>query len=139
MRPLYETPKNLISEKEAVSKYCKEFGFESFKLPIAYHFDYIIFQDHKACAILEIKVRKEKFGTYPDYMISLSKVLRASEWNNALGIPVLLIVQFYDTAYMSDLTCRNGEVKISGRHDREDSQDIEPCYFIPIKNFVPVY
>jgi hypothetical protein len=48
--------------------------------------------------------------------------------------PFLLIVQFQDGIYwMNDFAVLN--VDITGRKDRFDNQDIEPCCMLSNKNF----
>lgn len=138
MRPFYEIEADLDNERDIIQALHlpKDITFE--KLPISYKLDYAVIKDDKIAAFAEIKARKNTMGAYGTYMIALSKYLTAKEYLNTLGLHTYLIVRWTDVigkVLLSDFDKSQIRVKLGGRKDRNDWQDIEPVVHIPTLYF----
>ena len=135
-RPTYETSEDLSKEALAIKKFIASFGeavaFE--KLPIQYKMDFCLIDDETVCTFVEVKCRTNKKTAYSTYIISMSKVVVAKAYSD-IGIKCILLVQWTDEMGWVDLSNNEWPVKIGGRKDRGDWQDIEPVAHIPISEF----
>ena len=139
-RPFYESPKDRGNEKEVVQKWLKEDSrYFVRKLRTKYILDFGVFEKktNKMVAAVEVRCRNVSPDAYPDIMCNLLKH-RAADMFNDLGIPTYFLVRFesgeiYSHKYVLD----NGhyEVKLGGRTDRNDWEDIEPILCVPMKEF----
>ena len=138
-RPTYESSGDRSSETVAVEKFIGSFGGDvSFiKLPVQYKMDFALVRNGTITAFVEVKCRKNHKHTYPTYMISMSKQVAAASFN-AIGINCILLVQWADSMGWVQLTNPDWKVKVGGRKDRGDWQDIEPVTHIPISEFKDV-
>jgi hypothetical protein len=135
-RPKYETSEDLSKEALAIQKFIASFGdaVEFAKLPIQYKMDFCLIDDQTVCTFVEVKCRKNKKTAYSTYIISMSKIVVAKAYND-IGIKCILLVQWTDEMGWVDLSNNEWPVKIGGRKDRGDWQDIEPVAHIPISEF----
>ena len=137
-RPYYETEHNLNQEKEVVKIMSEEWRSHFYKLPISYHLDYALVRDNRMRGFAEIKCRTNRVDTYPTYMISLLKLIKANELSAETGLPCLLLVQWIDwlgwTTFDMDY-----ELSYGGRKDRGDGSDVEPVAHFPIDIFTLVH
>lgn len=134
-RPLYETKEHLKGETEVVNTIEYLWKANLKKLPIKYKLDYAAERNGKIVAWVEIKCRTNGMNDYQTYMLSLDKYNASIELGNVTNLPVTLVVKWTDkTGYVDLLNCR-GVIKMGGRIDREDPQDVEPVVFIPIQDF----
>lgn len=135
-RPLYESPADLKNEESVLSVICEKWKSEAAKLPIKYGVDYMLLRSGDAVASCEIKCRTNPMEQYPDYMISLGKLIDAKAIRDLTGIPFLLIIRWTDKiGYWRLPDDPKVITRMGGRTDRNDSQDVEPCAFIPIQDF----
>ena len=66
----------------------------------------------------------------------MEKVLAARQFSEFAGVPSILAVKWKDgSGFIVLNTLEDFELGFGGRVDRDDSQDMEPVIFIPIKNF----
>jgi hypothetical protein len=135
-RPNYETSEDLSKEALAIQKFIARFGgaVEFAKLPIQYKMDFCLIDDETVCTFVEVKCRTNKKTAYSTYIISMSKIVVAKAYND-IGIKCILLVQWTDEMGWVDLSNNEWPVKIGGRKDRGDWQDIEPVAHIPISEF----
>jgi hypothetical protein len=142
-RPLYETPENLTAEEQAMWKFTKA---DFRKVPRSYPFDFIVMAEggESIVAGVEVKVRNYEMRKLPDLFISAQKLWRMASFHQTTGIKTYLLVQALDGLFyvLIDPVALNGwsfkgYVRISGRVDRDDPADMEPCFHIPIDAFTP--
>lgn len=135
MRPLYETQSDLRNEAQVVSILSKSWNTTFHKLPIRYHLDYAATKNGKVIGYVEIKVRKytmAQIDKWGGYMLSIAKLQTAQELCRISKATFCLVVQCTDGLYwMTIKDFSEFPVVITGRTDRGDSQDVEPCVLIP--------
>jgi hypothetical protein len=139
MRPIYETPQDLKNENEVVAYLSAAWGCNFVKLKISYGLDFAIMKDGGLVATSEIKCRNydsaaiDRFG---GLMLSASKAHRAAEWMANHGAPLVLAVKLKDGLFVATIEqWKAYELKFTGRTDRGDWQDVEPCCIIPMSEF----
>jgi hypothetical protein len=138
-RPLYESKKDLDSEKEVIEQLGEKWNCSFAKMPIRYHLDYVLKKDDKALAFCEVKTRSytmQKIGEMGGYLMSIGKWSSAKSLYDCSGLPFILIVKTLDGIWWSIFKEFNPDnVLVRGRTDRNDWQDIEPCVLLDIKKF----
>ena len=74
---------------------------------------------------------------YPTYMISLYKVMMASQLTQTTGLPCYLAVQWSDKAGICKLPPHTKPLRIAqgGSMQRGDPQDIEPVVYFDMSCF----
>ncbi len=150
-RPIYETAQSLADERRIMAAVRQHTGRALYaaKMPMRYEIDYCLLDNDpetttwakcKAVCFAEVKCRPEReLRKFPDYMIALSKIQAGFRLKQLTSKPFYLIVEFADGIHI----CRNPyefclDVAWGGRKDRGDSQDAEPCVYLPINLFVPL-
>lgn len=135
-RPTYETGSDLRAEREIVQYLSDKWGLFPQKLPTRYILDYA-FSDRKSIkCFVEIKDRKVPVNQYPDYMISVQKVMFAKALTETTKIKCGLVVRWNcGTVGVIDLLSSPDAVRWGGRNDREDLQDMEPCIYWNLDRF----
>lgn len=109
------------------------------KLPIRYHLDYAVTKNDKLVAFVEVKVRNytmDQIDGWGGYMLSVGKLQAAQSLCSISKSVFCLVVHCKDGTYWT--TIKNYSefpVTITGRTDRGDAQDIEPCVLIPKAKF----
>jgi len=139
MRPIYETQADLRNEAAVIEILSQKWRVNFHKLPIKYHLDYAATRKGKVTAYVEVKVRKyrmDQIGKWGGYMLSVGKLQTAKQLCEISSATFCLAVQCADGLYwiaIKDFS--EFPVVITGRTDRGDSQDIEPCVLIPAERF----
>ena len=134
MRTMYENDLNLTSEKKVISYISESWGVASFKLPLSYKLDYSMYRNGKLVGFAEVKCRTHNFGTFPTYIISLSKVMKARSLGKFTNTTPILLVSWLDKiAYLDFFSTFT--IKQGGRSDRKDWQDQEPMCHYDLKEF----
>ena len=134
MRPLYESRSDLTSEKKIIDYVSQSWNVVYYKLPISYKIDYAFYRNENLIGFAEVKCRSHKFGTFPTYIISLSKVMEARRLARETNTKSLLIVSWLGAlAYLDFFS--DHQVKHGGRSDRNDWQDQEPMCHFYLKHF----
>jgi len=136
MRPKYETTKDLQNEQE-VADIVADLGYNLRKLPVQYRLDFAIFRDSECLGFAEVKTRSFHMNKYPPVMISLSKVLAADALTRKTGLPCYLICKYTDCVARLDFA-HPLDLRMGGRTDRNDPQDVDICAFYPISGFTIV-
>ena len=137
-RPTYENAQSLADEERIIKSFCDGVKIESgqefipWKLPRRYKVDYALCSDTKVIrAYAEVKKRDIPSDKYKEIILSFEKydaMVRLQEY----GFKCVLIFEFHDGIFHLDVKslaeCRVG---MSGRTDRNDPDDTEPCIWIP--------
>lgn len=138
-RPIYETQADLNNESAIISRLSSAWNTSFHKLPIRYHLDYAATKNGKVVGYLEIKVRKytmAQIDKWGGYMLSIGKLQAAKQMCEISSSSFCLVVQCTDGLYwMTIKDFSEFPVVITGRTDRGDAQDIEPCVLIPGARF----
>lgn len=138
-RPKYENDITLQYEAEFKAKYERiRPQYLLTKLnEKQYIVDYAVTDHEKRVkGFIEFKRRLEGSETYPDIILSLSKwmqLLKLDDWK-----PAAFFVQFDDKLMVVFPPEVIDDIRISGRSDRNDIYDQEPCVHIPINRFKEV-
>ena len=139
MRPLYETQADLRNEAAVIEILSQKWRVNFNKLPIKYHLDYAATRNGKVVAYIEVKVRKyrmDQIGKWGGYMLSVGKLQTAKQLCEISNATFCLAVQCLDGLHwiaIKDFS--QFPVVITGRTDRGDAQDVEPCVLIPAESF----
>lgn len=135
MRPLYESASDLNNEAQVISILSNKWNIKFHKLPIRYHLDYAATKNGRVVGYVEIKVRRysmAQISNWGGYMLSVAKLQTAKQLCEISSASFCLAVQCTDGLYwMTIKDFSEFPVTITGRSDRGDSQDIEPCVLIP--------
>lgn len=135
-RPIYETNRNKRIENRIAEKLGEHWNCQIVKLKAAYaEIDRAAIRDEEIGAFVEIKRRYVDRETYPDIILSLSKVKEAFVLESCSGKPCYFVVQFNDCLAWAKMVVKGRTVRMAGRFDRDDPQDVEPCVAIPIDEF----
>lgn len=138
-RPLYETQADLRNEAAVIKILSQKWRVNFHKLPIKYHLDYAATRNGKVVAYVEVKVRKyrmDQIDKWGGYMLSVGKLQTAKQLCEISNTSFCLAVQCVDGLYW--ITIKDFSqfpVVITGRADRGDAQDVEPCVLIPAEKF----
>jgi len=134
MRPMYENDNDLRSEKNLISYVSDCWNVASYKLPMSYKIDYVMYRNESLVGFAEVKVRTHTFGTFPTYIISLAKVMEARRLARETNTKSILIVSWTDrTGYLDFFS--HHQIRHGGRSDRNDWQDQEPMCHFDLKYF----
>ena len=139
-RKLYENKESLSAETTFAEQLQKYFQVIMKKLPMQYGLDFMALDKRtkKPTFFLELKNRKCSKTTYPTYIISLSKLLKAKEIYRSLNIETYLCVKWNDASgyiCLGDIEDDLIDITVGGRYDRNDWQDVEPLLNIDIGKF----
>jgi len=139
VRPLYETDADRLAEKNVADLLEVRWTCQLSKLPIAYRLDFLVCTILQPRAFCEIKVRKytwEQISDWGGYMLSLGKWDAARNLFLATGLPFLLVVSCAgDVRWRLFARFPVVPIKMGGRTDRDDSQDMEPVVMIDCAKF----
>jgi len=131
-RPYYENNVTLDAERKAITRYAEAWGCDVRKLPVRYNVDYAIMNKDGIFAWAEIKCRNVDVNTYPTLMISAGKIWAGLRMSQISGIPFMLVIEWRDAIGSLEVLKEHVfYVRISGRQDRNDWQDMEPMIFFP--------
>jgi hypothetical protein len=134
-RPYYENNKSLQKEHALAERLEKRWQCKLKKLPIKYMLDYAVWKDSQISAWVELKCRTIPFEHYDEYMISLAKVMAAKDLSRNTELKSFLVVQWSNKQAFIQLDNAPYELKMGGRKDRNDPDDIEPCCYFKLKDF----
>lgn len=132
MRLRYETASDRSAEREVAALIASRWSCTPVKLNDAYQLDYALLRDDKVAAWAEVKCRGKRYSTY---MLSLHKHIAARELSAAARCPALLVVRWPDWVGYLDLSAEPDSVRMGGRTDRGDWQDIEPVAHFDVTRF----
>jgi hypothetical protein len=140
-RPYYERDRDLANEQKIVEACCRASGksLHAVKLPLSYTVDWGIFHDDSLLLWAEGKRRFNERKLYPTFILSCRKYLSGMDLGRISGKPFVLIVEWNDGIFrhVCDGTATR-DIRVGGRRDRGDWQDIEPVVHIPVEQFTEV-
>jgi hypothetical protein len=136
VRPRYERPADLTVERKVAAQLERK-GIKLHKLPVSYRLDFAMFKNGKLKGWAEIKARRNNHDRYPTLLISLGKVMAARQLADVSGTRSILLVQYLDGLYWCDFASAF-EIRMGGRYDRGDADDVEPVAHFPMEAFTIV-
>lgn len=148
VRPFYETDQDRAFEDFFCKKLVPDHEFQ--KVHLAYGFDFISF---KKSVVAELKCRRNyAIQELPEkqLILSLHKVNNMLNYQNNLGLTAMLYVAGKDGLWYTKV---NEFVRVnsayfgneapyltfSGRRDRNDSGDVEPCVRYDVTDMIQLY
>jgi hypothetical protein len=135
-RPMYENSATLEAERKAIMRYAKAWGCDVTKLPMKYTVDYAITNESGIFAWAEVKCRNVNVNKYTTLMISAEKIWTGLRMSVISGIPFILIIEWLDALGALEVKKWQAlDIRIGGRKDRDDWQDMEPMIFFPTNIF----
>ena len=141
-RPVYERDSDLQRERAAIEQIEGLWGLRFEKTPRFYAIDFCIVNSMgRVCGWVEIKGKTFPKNTYPTFFTSVEKLLRLLRMSQFTGLPAYLVCCWQDGVFFiqpTPMDCRTYAIKIGGRTDRGDADDVEPVAHIPIEHFKPV-
>lgn len=141
-RPVYERTADLQREMDAVALMGQRWGVTFAKTPKFYAIDFcMVDQLGRVCGWLEVKGKTFPRSTYPTFFTSTEKLLRLVRMGQFTGLPSILVCSWADGVFYTQPTpqdCRRWAIKVGGRVDRGDADDLEPVTHIPVGEFMSV-
>lgn len=128
-RPLYESERDRERELSVMQAALAGRDVSAVKLPAAYEVDFGLMREGKLIGVAEVKVRSKAFDTL---MLSLHKAraLRAFAEDGLEAWVVACVPEgIYALAVKADELF---DLRLGGRSDRGDWQDIEPVVHFPM-------
>lgn len=138
-RPYYETSKDLDREKQIAQVLNDAWNCTLVKMSVKYHLDYAITRNEEVVGYCELKSPNyalADFKRFGGFFISLDKFMAARRLYEATKSPCMIVINatdgvWYATFHDAILT----SIKIKGRKDRNDWQDMEPCVVLNTDQF----
>ena len=131
---IYNTKKDELNEVKIKDR-IEAVGFKVEATTSFYPFD---FKAHSLgdTIYIEYKKRKVNFGFYPSLLISKHKIDTCLKMASDDKRKFIILIQYNDKIVVCNLKkYMLSAPKVAGRIDREDPNDIAPCYFIENKYF----
>ena len=98
-------------------------------------FDLYGIKDGKPSCLFEVKTRKVPSTKYAEVFMSCRKVLRMLDAGSLMNWQPVFVVQFTDGVFTFALSAPNiakMSVSVCHRKDRGLTNDIEPCFMLPV-------
>lgn len=135
-RPLYESANDRRRERAAMERLFEGTGRTVRKLPIRYGIDFAVIRDGQIVSWAEVKCRYNSSALYPTLMISAAKIWTGINLSKDTLKPFFIVAEWTDgIGFLKVTDVSVFELGFGGRTDRDDEQDVEPVYFIPIDMF----
>lgn len=134
-RPVYETSENITAEDSVAESIAKSWDIKLVKLKKLYPFDRAFIFEEEITGLLEIKCRNYASTDFPTYLFSAEKVRWAHQFMKSFDVSCYLAVKWTDRIGWHKIRPTGYALRLGGRKDRADDQDIEPCVFIPMSQF----
>ena len=130
---LYETKEDRTAEKNL--QWLLEYaGRSAFITPTTAPADFVVGKNGQLTAFAELKVRTTNMDAYPNYTVDRRKVDKLIEHAKLFGVSAVLFVQWADVTKYVELSPPYPLIK-QGRKDRNDPNDIDIQYEIPLSSF----
>lgn len=142
MRPTYETEHDRQNEAKVGEFLARAWGCQFFKLKPYYGVDMAVFVDGVMQGVMEIKTRhysSEDLARMGGLILSAHKWTSMAQWHAVHRKAIALVLNLPDGIFA--LTVHPDDplpvfpIKLGGRTDRGDDQDVEPCCMIPMGYF----
>lgn len=138
-RPLYETKAHLAKEFALADELALLWRCEFEKLPIRYGVDYLLMRNGNICGFCELKVREyemDQLERMGGFMLSLGKWMEGARLREVTGLPFVIAIKLLDGIFWySAKDATHDGMKIGGRKDRGDWQDVEPVILLKRDRF----
>jgi hypothetical protein len=138
-QPQYETEKDLASETAFAEKMQFATGARLKKLKKNYIIDFVIIRGKKCCGYIEYKRRWNKHDKYDTIFVATSKWLELCRLS--LMSKSFFYIEYNDCIKYIEVTPAHYDLpafdmyeEFSGRVDRGDEYDQEPCIHLPINH-----
>lgn len=126
---MYESASDRSRERSVADAVFQPYGLEPVKLPVAYELDFAVMRGATMVGVAEVKVRDRAYGTL---MLSLHKAQALRRFADE-GLIAWLLVHVPAGIYVKRmLTGERLNIRLGGRADRGDWQDIEPVAHFPM-------
>jgi hypothetical protein len=138
-RPIYESKQDLDREKQLSTILSEAWSCSFVKMPIKYHLDYAMLRDEKIVGFCEMKSPNYSladFRRFGGFFISLDKFMSSNKLNGTTMLPCFIVLNALDGVwYASFHDAKLTAIKMKGRKDRNDWQDMEPCVVLDTDQF----
>ena len=144
-RKIYETSLDRDRELQFQQWMKQAHNIDLYKLPIKYSVDFLAESKDKPIGWIELRWRRHKHGAYPEFMIAQYKIQKMIDLYESTSIPSYLYVRHSDCISYIEVRKHHNignnslgkpAVRWGGMANMRDSQDREPCVYIPIDNFM---
>ena len=143
MRPAYETDAHRERERQVIDAVKQKWRCDAEKLPKNLVLDYVLLRNGTPMAFAELKSKSHKslaeVRDLGGYLCDLTKIERATNFQRISGLPFVLVVEFKDGVYaavIKDLaSLMPFDMRVRGRTDRGDWQDVSPPVLIDVARF----
>lgn len=135
-RPDYVTSADEDREREVADILKSKLSVDEVrKNPRFFPMDLSLLRNGTVVCFAEVKSRNFESTEYPDVFLSVARAINMSNFASVTGLPVLLVWNFVDA--MMGISIRKGleapwPIKMAGRTDRNDTDDIEPMFMVPV-------
>lgn len=141
-RPLYQTKDSLVQEREFANELCRMWGCRLDKLPLSYKVDFLMFRNDQPRAWCEVKAREyemDQLEIMGGFMLSLAKWMEGKRLCDATGLPFIVAIKLLDGIFWHKATdFQYDGLRVGGRKDRGDWQDVEPVILLQRSRFVRI-
>ena len=138
VRTVYESSEDRARQVAVAGRVGAGWGVEVIHLPRLCCGDYVFLRSGKVLGVGELKCRGVERLRYPTLILSKAKVEGLLELSGALGVGVVLLVQWVDGVFWRRVGAADVAgwvVSRGGRTDRGDPADMEDVYEIPVSGF----
>ncbi|MCA1776102.1 MAG: hypothetical protein LC676_10970 [Loktanella sp.] len=130
-RPLYARQKDDDNERTVASVLERHYGVTAQQTPRRYVVDLLLLHPNgRPHSWVEVKARTIPFRGAPYLIMSLEKVIGLQVMAAATGIASRIAIKLTDGVFIAECPKRPVEFKMSGRRDRGDPEDMEPCVLL---------
>lgn len=128
-RPRYETADDRTRELAVAQAVFDPYGVTLAKLPVSYEADFAVVRDGRVIGVVEVKVRSRAYDTL---MLSLHKAQTMRRYAEC-GLRAWLVLCVPTGVYARQVTASDlADIRMGGRTDRGDWQDVEPVVHVPM-------
>ena len=143
MRPLYESSEDRSKEANVANQIANYWLLSAVKLKPACEIDFALVRSGAVVAIMEVKCRNysyKQLDKLGGLMLSCHKMSALRRWHADFPLGAAIAIQLTDGIYIWSIKSEEAferfpEIRMMGRMDRGDVQDIEPCVIIPMNKF----
>lgn len=137
MTPIYETQKDRDNANEVASLIGKMLGLDVMDTSTTSPIDFELYREGNLWAVMEVKCRNVRFGTYEDYRIDKSKIDKLHNMSLDRNCTGIIAVKCLDKIGVSGTSnfikhASAGEIV---RLDRNDKNDADRAYCMPWDKF----
>lgn len=136
-RQTFEDDRTRAAEDAVADRLAAVWGYTYKRLPYSYGLDFVFFQGGIARGLVEVKVRPG-VRAYPDFRISLRKIVDGRALAQAAGLGIQLVIDAGDGLYRLDATRPFAGLGWIERRNPRDPWDGELAAIFPWDTFTLV-